>query len=195
MKAGARALGPLICFEVLYPAMSQKLREMGADVLVVVTNLAWFGRSNAIVEELEFGRLRAVENRLPLIHSSNTGISGVFDPYGRFTPINAYLWRGKYVTLEDQQLSFEMMTQSRMLGALPVPAPGVLPWNGGPASVPVMLLFGAMIGIALTFLLSPLQDNGDGDGEPENTEDPLQEVSSGESPEKSLRGVRIDGDF
>jgi len=198
LKAGERTLGPLICFEVLYPGMSQKLREMGADVLVVVTNLAWFGRSNAIVEELEFGRLRAVENRLPLIHSSNTGISGVFDPFGRFTPINAYLSRGRYVTLEDQHLSFEQMTQQRMLGALPVPAPGALPWSGGPASVPVLLLFAAIIGIGLLFLLSPMRENGgsnDGGGEPENGGEPLQEVSAEEASGKPLRGVRIDGDY
>jgi apolipoprotein N-acyltransferase len=200
LTAGEHTLGPLICFEVLYPQMSQKLREMGANVLVVVTNLAWFGRSNAIVEELEFGRLRAVENRLPLIHSSNTGVSGVFDPYGRFTPVNAYLWRGKFVTLDDRELSFEQMTQQRMLGALSVPAPGTLPWSGGPVFVPVFLLFGAIMGTVLIFLMSPLRDNdGEGDdgdtGEPQSDGGPLQDVSAEETPGKSLRGVRIDGDY
>jgi apolipoprotein N-acyltransferase len=79
-----RNLGPLICFEVLFAPMAEALRAKGADMLAVVTNLAWFGGANAIPQELEIARMRAIETRLPLLHSANTGISGVFDPYGRF---------------------------------------------------------------------------------------------------------------
>jgi len=84
---GTRRIGPLICFEVLFPEMAERLRRNKADCLVVITNLAWFGVSNAIPQEREISRLRAVETRLPLIHCANTGVSGVFDPYGRFTNI------------------------------------------------------------------------------------------------------------
>ena len=64
MVVGSRAFWTLICFEMLFPAMSHGLMDDGADFLVVVTNLAWFGRSNAIPQELEVARLGAVGTRL-----------------------------------------------------------------------------------------------------------------------------------
>ena len=88
IAVGDRAFGPLICFEVLFPAMAERRRQHGADFIVVVTNLAWFGHSNAIPQELAVARLRAVETRMPLVHSANTGISGVFDPWGRFSVVD-----------------------------------------------------------------------------------------------------------
>ncbi len=120
MKAGTepvvfpvkdRFFGPLICFEVIFPGMSEHLRRQGADFLVVITNLAWFGATNAIDQELEFGRMRAVETRLPLVHCTNTGHTGIFDPYGRFEPIGP--------------------PHMRTAGALPLPLPArhPLPWG------------------------------------------------------------------
>ncbi len=82
-----RRIGPLICFEVLFPEMAARLRRNKANCLVVITNLAWFGVSNAIPQEWEISRVRAVENRLPLVHCANTGITGVIDPYGRYTTV------------------------------------------------------------------------------------------------------------
>lgn len=105
--AGTKRIGPLICFEVLFPEMAERLRRNKADCLVVITNLAWFGVSNAIPQEREISRFRAVETRLPLIHCANTGVSGVFDPYGRFTGIGE--------------------THIRTFGAVPVAAPAVPP--------------------------------------------------------------------
>ncbi|MFP4172196.1 MAG: apolipoprotein N-acyltransferase, partial [Candidatus Hydrogenedentota bacterium] len=80
MEAGERAFGPLICFEVLFAPMAETLRNEGADFLVVITNLGWFGASAAPEQELDIARLRAVETRLPLVHVGNTGVTGVFDP-------------------------------------------------------------------------------------------------------------------
>ncbi len=122
IAAVGRALGPLICFEVLFTDMAMKLREDGADFLVVITNLGWFGSSAAIPQEFEIARMRAVETRLPLVHCSNTGISGVFDPWGRFTMIDAAFGpNGRYVKF-GQSLSPKDTIMQRMAGALPVPA-------------------------------------------------------------------------
>ncbi len=82
-----RRIGPLICFEVLFPAMAERLREEGADALVVMTNLAWFGASNVVPQELQICQMRAVETRLPVLHVGNTGYTGVADPWGRFSAI------------------------------------------------------------------------------------------------------------
>ncbi len=86
-EAGGRRFGPLICFEVLHAPMSEWLIRENAEMLVVITNLGWFGNTNAIDQELEISRLRAVETRTPLVHCANTGHTGVFDPYGRFTAV------------------------------------------------------------------------------------------------------------
>ncbi|HDP34295.1 MAG TPA: apolipoprotein N-acyltransferase [Candidatus Hydrogenedentes bacterium] len=142
-----RTLGPLICFEVLFAPMAEKLRAMGADMLVVVTNLAWFGGSNAIPQELEIARMRAIETRLPLIHSANTGISGVFDPFGRFKVVrHTVAARGNLVDWgEDFQPHHAIMR--RFVGAFPVSAPGTRYIPFGPVLLPWIIA-----GLGLLFL-------------------------------------------
>ena len=58
------------------------LAATGVHWLVNITNDAWFGDS-AKPQHLAMVRLRAVENRLPMIRSANTGISAVFDASGQ----------------------------------------------------------------------------------------------------------------
>jgi apolipoprotein N-acyltransferase len=149
LTLGDRRLGPLICFEVLFGPMAENLRRLGADFLVVVTNLAWFGSSNAIPQELEIARFRAVETRLPLVHCANTGISGVFDPWGRFQPVDRVAARSgqifRWNAIADNPARGIMQ---RLMGAVPVgpPARRVLPVS--PA------LFSALAGpIGLALLL------------------------------------------
>ncbi|QRM35252.1 apolipoprotein N-acyltransferase [Microvirga sp. VF16] len=73
---------PLICYEAIFPG---DVRALAADasVLVNVTNDAWFGTSWGPYQHLAIARVRAIELGIPLIRAANTGISGVFDPYGR----------------------------------------------------------------------------------------------------------------
>lgn len=128
-----RNAGPLICFEVLFSPMAESLRAKGADFLVVITNLAWFGRSNAILQELELARMRAVETRLPLIHASNTGVSGVFDPYGRFTPVDIYLSPTGQAFRVPTDAPMQDRIMQRLVGTVKVPEPAprpipTLPW-------------------------------------------------------------------
>jgi len=126
-EAHGHRLGPLICFEVLFPEMSERLRAQGADTLAVVTNLAWFGASSIIRQELEMARLRAIETRLPLIHCANTGISGVFDPWGRFQPVDGVLNGDQFMRVNGDWDGLDFATMQRCMGALEVPAPGKRP--------------------------------------------------------------------
>jgi apolipoprotein N-acyltransferase len=54
------------------------------DVLVNVTNDAWYGDSYEPLIHLALAGFRAVENRRYLVRSTQTGISAFVDPLGRF---------------------------------------------------------------------------------------------------------------
>lgn len=133
LKVEERGMGPLICFEVLFPSMAERLRREGADFLAVITNLGWFGKSNALPQELAIARLRAIETRLPLVHSANTGISGIFDPWGRFTAINGII--DPYGTFRELRpdVPAEAMIMARGAGVFALPGPAERPWSNGSA--------------------------------------------------------------
>jgi apolipoprotein N-acyltransferase len=76
-------LGVLICYEGIFPEASRAYKRMGADLLVNMTNDAWFGRTSAPYQHLSMTVFRAVENRLYVARSANTGISAIIDPTGR----------------------------------------------------------------------------------------------------------------
>ncbi len=82
-------LGVLICFESIFPNLARREVEAGANLLVNLTNDAWFGRSSAPWQHLAMAVLRAVENRRSLARAANTGISGFVDPAGRTQGLSA----------------------------------------------------------------------------------------------------------
>jgi len=77
-------IGALICYESVFPDVSRSLVRSGADVLLNVTNDAWFGPTAAPHQHASHLSLRAVEHRVPFLRSANTGISGWVDPQGRW---------------------------------------------------------------------------------------------------------------
>ncbi|MEN8779943.1 MAG: apolipoprotein N-acyltransferase [Desulfobacterales bacterium] len=76
-------LGVLICYEGIFPDISQTMVRNGANLLINITNDAWYGRSSAPYQHFSMTVFRAIENRRALIRSANTGISGFVDPVGR----------------------------------------------------------------------------------------------------------------
>ncbi len=79
---GLPPVGPLICYEVIFPDRVIA-SESRPQWLLNVTNDAWFGNSSGPYQHFAMARLRAVEQGLPLVRAANTGISGVIDAYGR----------------------------------------------------------------------------------------------------------------
>ncbi|MBW1988699.1 MAG: apolipoprotein N-acyltransferase [Deltaproteobacteria bacterium] len=90
LAAGKADLGVLICYEVIFPGLAKSAVQNGANLLVTITNDAWFGQSSAPYQHFSMAAFRAVENRRSLVRAANTGISGFVDPAGRVlgkTPI------------------------------------------------------------------------------------------------------------
>ena len=75
--------GVLICYESIFPQRSRLYRRDGADVLLIITNDAWFGRTIAPYQHEAHAALRAIENRVGVVRAANTGISEYVDPLGR----------------------------------------------------------------------------------------------------------------
>jgi apolipoprotein N-acyltransferase len=78
---GAR-LGMMICYEDLLPWFHYDLAQQNPDVLLNLTNDAWFGKTAAAVSHLSLTKFRSVEGRVFLIRSTPTGVSVVIDATG-----------------------------------------------------------------------------------------------------------------
>jgi apolipoprotein N-acyltransferase len=76
-------VGAFLCVEAMYPDLVRRAAGQGAEVLVNLSNDAWFGRPEAARQQLDIATLRAVENRRYLVRAAATGFSAVIDPYGR----------------------------------------------------------------------------------------------------------------
>jgi apolipoprotein N-acyltransferase len=74
---------PLICWENLFASLARESVRGGARLLVLLANDGWFGRSAEPRQHGLASVLRAVENRVPIVVSSNTGPSQIIDRYGR----------------------------------------------------------------------------------------------------------------
>jgi len=72
----------LICYEIIFS--NEVIRsETRPNFIVNLSNDAWFYNNSGPYQHFSNARFRSVENGLPVIRSSNKGISAIIDPYGR----------------------------------------------------------------------------------------------------------------
>jgi apolipoprotein N-acyltransferase len=76
-------LGPLICYEDLLPGLISDMGKLHPDLLVNLTSDQWFGATTEPWEHLALSVFAAVELRVALARSVNSGISALIDPNGR----------------------------------------------------------------------------------------------------------------
>ncbi len=82
LNAGPFKIGTMICFESIFPEIARKEVEKGANILAVITNDAWFGRTAAPYQHADMAIFRAVETRRWLVRAANTGVSRIISPIG-----------------------------------------------------------------------------------------------------------------
>ena len=76
-------VGAFICYEAIFPDLVRQFAAGGAELLVNITNDAWYGRTSAPHQHMAMAAFRAVENGKYLVRAANTGVTAVVDPHGR----------------------------------------------------------------------------------------------------------------
>ena len=75
-------VGPLICYEDVFPSLARDSVRAGVDVLAVLTNDAWYGEGGAAYQHAAHSVLRAIETRRPVLRCGNGGWSCWIDEFG-----------------------------------------------------------------------------------------------------------------
>ncbi|MGB2338849.1 MAG: apolipoprotein N-acyltransferase, partial [Flavobacteriaceae bacterium] len=107
LKNGSK-VAPIICYESVYGSFVGGYVRNGAELLAVMTNDAWWGTTPGHRQLLSYTKLRAIETRLPIVRSANSGISAIINSYGEVTNQIPYLKRDAMsVTIVPQnQITF-----------------------------------------------------------------------------------------
>jgi apolipoprotein N-acyltransferase len=74
--------GVFICYEAVFADEVREFSQLGAEVLVNISDDAWYGDTSAPWQHLNIARMRAIENRRWILRDTNTGVTAVIDPYG-----------------------------------------------------------------------------------------------------------------
>ena len=86
---GLPVIQPLICYESLYPGFTRqgaKRSGKAPDLIVNVSNDAWFGATSGPLQHLNLASYRAIEEGVPMARATPTGVSAMVDAYGRLIP-------------------------------------------------------------------------------------------------------------
>ncbi|MEI6506978.1 MAG: apolipoprotein N-acyltransferase [Bacteroidota bacterium] len=75
-------IAPVICYESIYGEFVGTYISKGAELICIVTNDGWWGKTPGIYQHFNFAALRAIETRRYVARSANTGVSGFFDAKG-----------------------------------------------------------------------------------------------------------------
>ena len=105
--------GNLICYESSHPFVTRRFMQNGAKFLTIEANDAWLRNSSGVRQHFELAILRAIEQRVGIVRSANTGISGIIQPSGRVdhkVPFGVQeVFKGKVILNEKITFFFSIM--------------------------------------------------------------------------------------
>ena len=90
---GAFKAAAFICYEIIFPRLVA-VDAASIEIIVNITDDAWFGDTPGPYQHFRQSQFRAVENGLPVLRAANAGISGIIDPSGRVVDALAMNVRG-----------------------------------------------------------------------------------------------------
>ena len=86
---GAPAVQVLICYEALFPGVTRSgaaRAGLRPAWILNISNDAWFGVTSGPLQHLNIASYRAIEEGLPIVRATPTGVSAIIDAYGRIAP-------------------------------------------------------------------------------------------------------------
>jgi apolipoprotein N-acyltransferase len=95
--SGALSVGAPICYELIFPDLVRRMVDDGAEVLLALTNDAWYGRTGAPYQFLVMTAMRSAELRVWTARAANTGVSAIIDSRGRVRKRTRIFERGLLV--------------------------------------------------------------------------------------------------
>ncbi|MCB9595763.1 MAG: apolipoprotein N-acyltransferase [Sandaracinaceae bacterium] len=114
---GDHRIGALVCYEDILPGFVRSImNEDDPNLLVNVTNDAWFGDTQEPWVHLALAEMRAVEHHRYLVRATNTGVSAIIDPLGR---VSAHSETFERASLRGEVRMMEGSTPYRILGNWP----------------------------------------------------------------------------
>lgn len=75
-------MAPLLCYEGAYTNLVNRVTKNDADILVLLTNDSWFGKSLGRFQHLAIDAIRSIEYGRPIVRAAQSGISGCITPQG-----------------------------------------------------------------------------------------------------------------
>jgi apolipoprotein N-acyltransferase len=124
-KSGNKKVAVLICYEDIIPTfVNDVVRAEDPDLLVNITNDAWFGVTYEPWQHLALAQMRAVEHRRYLVRATNSGVSAIIDPLGQVIGQTEV----RDVQEQEQEPDFIDGTVRWMKGFTLYGAVGDLPW-------------------------------------------------------------------
>ncbi|MCW8090706.1 apolipoprotein N-acyltransferase [Alteromonas sp. ASW11-130] len=85
LVANGLKLAPALCFEIAFPRQVLANVQSDTDIIVTVSNDAWFGRSHGPAQHLQIAQMRALETGKSVIRATNNGITAFINPFGEVT--------------------------------------------------------------------------------------------------------------
>jgi apolipoprotein N-acyltransferase len=84
LEAKGYQVAPFICYEVVYPEFAASLAA-DSQILLTISNDAWFGRSIGPLQHLQMAQMRALEAGRWMIRATNNGVTALIDPHGQLS--------------------------------------------------------------------------------------------------------------
>lgn len=109
----------LVCYESVFPVFVAAFVQKGAEMITVVTNDSWYGKSSGPYQHKDFAILRAVENRRSVVRCANGGVSCIINAKGEI------------------EAETELFTRTYLVGEVPLQSEKTF-YSENPLIIPVL---------------------------------------------------------